>query len=88
MVTGNKLLGLIDFEILKAIYGKVGEQFEGIGALDIKIGHVVRLVEKSAGFLPGALFVSPVRELGTHHRKGIRPYLRIAQPFHWTPGGL
>ena len=49
---------------------------------------MVRLVEERAGFLPGALFISPVGELGAHHRKGVGSDLRIAQPFHWTPGGL
>jgi len=44
MVTRNKLLGLIDFKILKAIYTKIGEQFECIGALNIKIRHMVRQV--------------------------------------------
>ena len=63
MVTCNKLLGLIDFEVFKAIDAKIGEQFESVRALHIKIRHVVRLVEKSAGFLPCTLFISPVREL-------------------------
>ena len=88
MIAGDKLLGLIDLEILEAIDTQIGEQFERIGTLDIEIGHVVGLVEKSAGFPPGTLFVSPVGELGTHHRKGIWSYLRIAQQFNWTPDGL
>ena len=88
MVARNKLLGLIDFEVLKAIDAEIGEQFEGVRTVHIKIGHVVRLVEKSAGFLPCTLFISPVRKLGTHHRKGIRSYLRITQQFDWIPDSL
>ena len=30
MATGNKLLGLIDFESLEAIYRKIGEEFERV----------------------------------------------------------
>jgi hypothetical protein len=66
---------LIDFEVLKAIDAEIREQFEGVRALHIKIGHVVRLVEKSAGFLPGTLLISPVRKLGPHYWKGIGSYL-------------
>jgi hypothetical protein len=88
MVTCNKLLGLVDFEILKSIDAQIGEQFEGFRTLHVKIRHVVRLVEKGAGFLPCTLFISPVCELGSHHRKCVRPYLRIAQQFDWTPGCL
>src|SRR5207244_2942086 len=75
MVTRNELLGLVDFEIFEGIYAEIGEQLECIRALDIKICHVVRLVEKGAGLPPGTLFISPVRELGAHHRKGIWSYL-------------
>ncbi len=88
MVTRNKLLRLIDFEIFKAIYTEIREQFECIRALNMKICHMVRLVQKSAGLPPGALFISPVRELGTHHREGIWSYLRITQQFNRTPDGL
>src|ERR1039458_9528253 len=45
------------------------------------------LVEESAGFAPGALFVSPVGELVAHHGEGIRAYLRIAQHFNGTRDG-
>jgi hypothetical protein len=48
----------------------------------------VRLIEKSTGFLPCPLFVSPIRKLVTHHRKGIGPYLGIPQQFNGTPDGL
>jgi hypothetical protein len=86
-VAGNKLLGLIDFEILKAIDAKIGKYFQCVRALDIKIGHMVRLIEKSAGLPPGALLISPVREFGAHHRKGIRSYLRLTQQFNRTTNG-
>jgi hypothetical protein len=88
MVTRNKLLGLIDLEALKAIDPEIGEQLEGVRTLHIKIGHVVRLIEKSAALLPCTLFISPVRKLWPHHRKGIRSYLGITQQLDWTPDGL
>src|SRR5258708_25652219 len=67
MVTGNKLLGLINFKILKAINAKIRKQFDSIRTFNIKIRHVVRLVKKSAGFLPCTLFISPVRKLRAYH---------------------
>ena len=85
-ITCHKLLRLIDFEILVAIDAKIRQHLERLRALDIQIGHVVRLIEKRAAFLPGALFISPVRELGTHHRKGVGSDLRIAQSLHRTAG--
>jgi hypothetical protein len=60
MAAGNKLLGLVDFEIFKAIDAKIGEQLESVGALHVEVRHVVRLVEESTGFLPGPLFISPI----------------------------
>ena len=45
------------------------------------------LVEESAGFAPGALFVSPVGELVTDHREGVGANLRIAQQFNRTSDG-
>jgi hypothetical protein len=60
MIARHKLLGLIDLEVLKAVDGEIGEQFESVGTLHIKIRHVVRLVEESAGLLPCALFIPPI----------------------------
>src|SRR5215470_6139315 len=70
-VAGHKLLCLIDSEIFETIYSTVGKQLECIGAFHVEVRHVVRLVEKSASFAPGSLFISPVRELRTDNRKGI-----------------
>src|SRR6267378_7953685 len=54
LVTGrNKLLGFIDGKILNAIDTRCGEQFERVRSLYPHIGHMVGLVEKNAGFLPG-----------------------------------
>ena len=88
VIAGDKLLGLIDFEILEGIYAEIGEHLERIGTLHIQIRHVVGLVEQRAGFAPGTLFVSPVGELVAHHGKGVRPDLRIAQQLNGTLGGL
>ena len=88
VVTGDKLLRLIDLEILEAIYAKIREHLQRIRAIQIQIGHMVRLVEKRAGLLPRTLLISPVRELGTHHRKGVGSDLRIAQALHRTRDAL
>ena len=88
VVAGNKLLGLIDLESLEAVYTQIRKQLECIRTLDVKISHMVRLIEKSTGVPPRTLFISPVRELGAHYWKGIRTYLRIAQQFNRIAGGL
>ena len=41
----DELLGLVDFEVLKAIDRQGGEQLERIGTFDIKVRHVVGLIE-------------------------------------------
>jgi len=35
VIAGNKLLGLVDLEILKAIDGEIGKHFQCVGPLDI-----------------------------------------------------
>src|SRR5207245_8960427 len=72
VVAGNKLLGLIDLESLEAVYTQIRKQLECNRTLDVKISHMVRLIEKSTGVPPRTLFISPVRELGAHYWKGIR----------------
>src|SRR5438874_9210785 len=62
VITSDKLFGFVDREIRKAVDAGSGQQFERVGALNPHVGHVVRLVEKNAGLLPGALFIPPVRE--------------------------
>src|SRR5579872_4599956 len=88
MIAGYKLLGQIDSKILDSINPQVGKQLQRIGPSHIQIGHVVRLVEKRAGFLPGPLLIPPVAELGTYHRKGIRSDLRIPQHLDRIAGSL
>jgi hypothetical protein len=87
LVARDKLFGLMDSEILKAIDAKIGKHLERVRALNVKICHVVGLIEKGARLPPGSLFISPVRELGANYRKGIRSYLRLAQQFHRTAHG-
>src|SRR5207245_11122386 len=72
VVAGNKLLGLIGLESLEAVYTQIRKQLECNRTLDVKISHMVRLIEKSTGVPPRTLFISPVRELGAHYWKGIR----------------
>ena len=84
----DKLLGLIDFKVLKGIDSQFRKQFERVRPFNVEVGHVVGLVEKSAGFTPGALLISPVGELVTHHRAGIGADLRVAQQFNRARDGL
>src|SRR3990172_832338 len=85
IITRHKLLGLIDSETLKVVDAQTREYFERIRAFKIHIRHVVRLVIKHTGFLPGALFISPVCELGRNHWIDIGSSLRITQQLNWTP---
>ena len=79
VVAGDELFRLIDLEVLEAVDAEIREELQRVGALDVEVGHVVRLVEQRAALAPRALLVAPVRELGPNHRKGIGPDLRIAQ---------
>jgi hypothetical protein len=78
VVARDELLRLIDLEVLERVDAEVGQHLERIGALEVEIGHVVRLIEQRAGLAPGPLLVAPVREFVAHDRKGVRPDLRIA----------
>ncbi len=75
----NKLLGFVDGEILERVDGEMGQHLLGVGALDVDIHHVVRLVEEHAGLLPCPLFVAPVRVFGRNYRINIGTNLRISQ---------
>jgi hypothetical protein len=88
VVAGDELLGLVRTEVLKAIDPETLEHLRRVRPLHVHIGHVVRLVEQDRGLAPGALFVSPVRELRRHDGIDVRAGLRLAQQFHWTADGL
>src|SRR4029077_1373722 len=47
VVAGDELLGLVDGKIVKAVDGKIRQQPERVGSLDVEIRHVVRLVEET-----------------------------------------
>ena len=84
----SKLLGAIDGEIGEAVCGQMREQFEGVGTLDIQVGHVMILIEKNGGLAPGALLVAPVGELGGDNGKDTRSDLRIAEHVYRITGCL
>jgi hypothetical protein len=84
----DELFGFVYGEIVEAVDSKIGEHFEGIGALNKYIHHVMRLVEKNAGLPPGELFITPVCELGWNHRIDVSAYLRISQHVHRVSNGL
>jgi hypothetical protein len=88
VVAGDELLRLIDPEIPEAVDSEIREHFESVAALDIQVRHVMGLVEERARLAPRALFVSPVRELGAHHRKGVGSDLRVSQQLYGTAGAL
>ena len=77
-VAGDELFRLVDFEGFETVDAEIRKEFECVGTFDIKVGHVMRLIEKSAGFPPGTLLVSPVCELVANNGKRIRSYLRIS----------
>src|SRR5215203_2257120 len=87
MIACDKLLGLVDFEVLEVVYAEIGEQPECVRTFDIEIRHVERLFEENAGLPPGTLLVSPVRELGGS-RKCIGTDLRVTQHFDRAFGSL
>ena len=88
VIAGDELLGLARSEILEAVHAEHGEHLERVRSLHVHVGHVVRLVEQDARVPPGALFVSPVRELAGDDRVDVRSGLRIAQQFDRTAGGV
>ncbi len=86
VVAGDELLGLVDGKIVKAIDGKIRQQPERVGSLDVEIRHVVRLVEETGCLAPGPLLVAPVREFARHARIDIRADLRVAREVDRAPG--
>ncbi len=78
VATRHKMLGFVNGEVLETIDRQIGEQFEGIGTLNIYIHHMVRLIVKNASLPPGQLFVTPICELGRDHGIDIGAYLRIS----------
>jgi hypothetical protein len=87
-VAGHELLGLIDVEILETVDAEIGKHLQRIGPFDVEVGHVVRQIQQHATLAPRALFVPPVRELGTHDGKGVGTDRRISQQFDWTLDAL
>ena len=79
VIAADKLFGLVDGEIREAIDARGRQEFDSVRALNPHVRHVVGLVKKNAAFLPGTLFISPVRKLGRHYRIHVRAQLRISQ---------
>jgi hypothetical protein len=88
VIARHKLFGLVDLEGLERVDAEFRKQPECIRTLDIKVRHVMRLIEESTSFPPRPLFVSPVGEFGAHDGECIRADLRISQEFYRTPDGL
>ncbi len=81
-------LALLTGNLAKLLIARWEKQFQGIGALNVLLHHVVRLVEQNAGVPPGALFVAPVRVFGRHDRIDIGSDLRIAEQVDRVSGGF
>jgi hypothetical protein len=88
VITSDELLGFVDSEILETINAGGRDQFERLRALDPHVCHMVGLVEKNAGLLPGTLFISPIRELGRNHGIDIRTQLGTTQHLYGIPDAL
>ena len=79
VVAGDELLRLVHGCVLERVDAEVGEEPDHVGALDVEIRHVVRLVEERARVAPRGLLVPPVRELTRHRRIDVRADLRVAR---------
>ena len=74
-------------QLFRSVYGEFGETIEAeirsqlhrIRPFDVKVGHMVGLVEQNAAVAPRALFIPPVAVLGGNHRIDISAYLRVTQ---------
>ena len=88
VVDGDELLGHVDGEFRNAVDGELADQLQRIGALDVQVGHVMRLVEQNRGPAPGQLLVAPVRELRHHARHDRRLSLRFPQQLDRAAGFL
>ena len=62
VVDGDELLGHVDRKFRDTIDGKATDQLQRVGAFDVQVGHVMRLVEDDRGAAPRHLLVAPVRE--------------------------
>src|SRR5699024_749215 len=62
IVHRNKLLGLINGEILHRVDSKIFEHAQGIWAFEIEIDHMIRLIINNGCCAPGELFIWPVRK--------------------------
>ena len=76
------LLGLARRPALRRVDHRVRKQLARVLAADVKVDHVVRLVEQHRAVLPRPLLRPPVGKFGRHHRINIRAKLRIAQHLH------
>ena len=88
VVAGDELLGPVGLGVRERVDAEVGEQPDDVGAFDLKVGHVMRLVEERARLHPGDLLVAPVRELGGHCRVDVGTDLRVARHLDRAPGRL
>ena len=79
VVDRDELLGHVDREVRDAVDREVADQLEGVGTLDVEVGHVVRLIEQHGRATPGELLVAPVAELLDDARHDRRRGLRLPQ---------
>src|SRR5690606_7823611 len=73
------LLRLVDGPALRRVDHRVAEQLQRIGTLDVKVDHVVRLIEQHGAVLPSPLLGAPVGEFRRDHGVNVRADLRVPQ---------
>ena len=78
-VDRDVLLGRVHRKVLDAVYGRVADELERIGTLDVEVSHVVGLIEKDRTATPRQLLVSPVGELRRDGRTHDRGTLRLPE---------
>ena len=85
---GNKLLGLVDSEVPEAVHRKLRQQSQCVRTFNVKVRHVMGLIEERAGMTPCQLLVSPIGELRLDDRESVRPDFRITQQLDRASGAL
>jgi hypothetical protein len=75
----DELLGAVDGEVREAVDREVRAQLHCVGALDVDVDHVVRLIEQHGALPPCGLLVAPVRKFARYDGVDVSADARIAQ---------
>src|SRR5262245_14918166 len=86
IAAGHELFGSIHWELREAVDSKIGEQLQRVRSLNVKVNHVMGLVEQNATLAPRGLLVAPVTVLRRDYGIDVCTYLRIPQHVDRVPG--